>query len=81
MWAECIGACKMEVYTQGPPCTPTWHATLYINDIKYSHGTTHTKDRAHEMAAIQAAGYFHGDSRQHAGRTAQMERMDVSQTR
>ncbi|KAG1836614.1 hypothetical protein F4604DRAFT_675312 [Suillus subluteus] len=72
---------RWEVYSQGPLHAPTWHATLYINDINYGHGTTHTKGRAQEMAAMQVAEYLDRGSREHAGRIAQMERTDVSESR
>ncbi|KAG1814585.1 kinase-like domain-containing protein [Suillus subaureus] len=55
---------RWEVYPQGLPHAPTWHAIVYIDDMIYGHGTAHIKHVATEMAAAQAV--------------EQMERTDVS---
>lgn len=47
------GHIRWETSFQGPPHNPTWHATAYIDDVNYGHGTANTKGEAYDKAAIQ----------------------------
>lgn len=45
---------RWEVYSQGPPNASTWYATIYIDDLNYSHASAHTRGGAQDAAAQQA---------------------------
>ncbi|KAG1774017.1 hypothetical protein EV702DRAFT_1200744 [Suillus placidus] len=45
---------RWEVYSQGPPNSSTWYATIYIDDQNYSYASAPTRGAAQDAAAQQA---------------------------
>ncbi|KAG2149494.1 hypothetical protein BD769DRAFT_338738 [Suillus cothurnatus] len=45
---------QWEVYPQGPPNNLTWHATVYIDDMKHGEASSRTRGGAQDNAAEQA---------------------------
>ncbi|KAG2149493.1 hypothetical protein BD769DRAFT_1406486 [Suillus cothurnatus] len=45
---------KWEVESRGPPNNLTWYATVYIDDMNYGYGTSHTRGGAQDEAAKMA---------------------------
>ncbi|KAG0707580.1 hypothetical protein DFH29DRAFT_632461 [Suillus ampliporus] len=49
---------RWEIFSQGPPNSLTWFATIYIDDMNYGHASARTRGAALDMAAQQACTYL-----------------------
>jgi serine/threonine protein kinase len=78
---------RWQVYSEGPADALTWYAEVFIDDMRYGHGTSRTRGGAKNNAAMMAVSHLDGgpmnrvqgsEQTEHTGWTERMEWTNVS---